>query len=145
MTVPTEISPSASSPATVRRRRPNPLPVPVVPPSPGPGTADAEGAALRTATPLARVLSTPLMVGLASATYNPRSDEQVGKVPDPADLCKFARVADIEQHLLGARIREAYRSVDHKHRPRWSAENPGGTSDDGSTGRSPSAGRMGSS
>lgn len=79
-------------------------------------------AALRTDRPLAQVLSTPLMVGLASAIYNPRSGEHADDVPDPADLCKFASTEDIEQHLLGARIRAAYRAVDHKHRPRWPAK-----------------------
>jgi hypothetical protein len=79
-------------------------------------------AALHAGGPLAEVLSTPLMVALASAIYNPRPGDHVGAVPHPADLCAFSRKEDIEDHLLQAIIRAAYRAPRDKHRPKW----PGG-------------------
>jgi NACHT domain len=79
-------------------------------------------AALNAGGPLAEVLSTPLMVALASAIYNPRPGDHVGVVPHPADLRAFSRKEDIEHHLLEAIIRAAYRAPRGKHRPKW----PGG-------------------
>jgi GTPase SAR1 family protein len=73
---------------------------------------------------LARVLSNPLMVGLARVIYNPRPDEQTYCLPDPAELCAFSSKESIEGHLLDAFIPAAYRptggrgSAPHE----WNAE-----------------------
>jgi len=44
-------------------------------------------AVLGTEAPAAQALSTPLMVGLARAIYNPRPGELAGTLRDPAELC----------------------------------------------------------
>jgi hypothetical protein len=78
---------------------------------------------LRMPTPLAHSLSSPLMVGLARAIYNPRPGESTAKLADPAELCTLPDTAAIEDHLLGAFIPAAYRSYVRQSRGRdWSAE-----------------------
>lgn len=66
---------------------------------------------LGTDAPAGRALTTPLMVGLARAIYNPRPDESPGKLREPAELCSPAltdRTA-VESLLFDAFIRAAYR------------------------------------
>lgn len=65
---------------------------------------------LRMPTPLARTLSSPLMVGLARAIYNPRPGESAVTLPDPVELCTLPDTVAIEAHLLSAFIPAAYRS-----------------------------------
>lgn len=74
--------------------------------------------ALGGGTPVAEALTTPLMVGLARAIYNPRPDELRSELRDPAELCDPAlsdRVA-VEAHLLEAFIPACYRAAE-----RWTA------------------------
>jgi hypothetical protein len=82
--------------------------------------ADEEGPASRerwqpvisqlgTSSPVAEVLSRPLMASLARAIYDPRPPEYVGKPPDPAELCALPNRKAIEQHLFDAYILTAYR------------------------------------
>ena len=74
--------------------------------------------ALGGGTPVAEALTTPLMVGLARAIYNPRPDELLTGLRDPAELCDPAlsdRVA-VEAHLLEAFIPACYRAAE-----RWTA------------------------
>ena len=95
-------------------------------------TADAPGPASRarwepvlkllgTKTPIGKALSTPLMVGLACATYNPRPGEQGTTLRDPAELCTSAvpDQAAVESRLFDAFIPAAYR---WPTRRRWTAE-----------------------
>jgi hypothetical protein len=67
-------------------------------------------AVLGTRAPAGQVLSTPLMVGLARAIYNPRPDEFAGTARDPAELCGFADRAAVEEHLFDQFIPAAYRA-----------------------------------
>jgi hypothetical protein len=63
-------------------------------------------AVLGTQAPAGQALSTPLMVGLARAIYNPRPGELAGTMPDPAELRSFA-----------ARIGEGFRAEVNTPRP----------------------------
>ena len=69
-------------------------------------------ALLGTAAPAGQALRTPLMVGLACAIYNPRPDELVGALRDPAELCSPALTdqAAVESLQFDAFIPAAYRS-----------------------------------
>jgi hypothetical protein len=66
---------------------------------------------LGTAAPVGQVLTTPLMLGLARAIYNPRPGEYARELPDPAMLCSpvMANSTAIASHLLDAYIPAAYR------------------------------------
>ena len=66
---------------------------------------------LGTRAPLAEVLSTPLMAGLARIIYNPRPGERTGTLRDPAELAMLREPAAIEEHLLDAFIPAAYRQA----------------------------------
>ena len=69
-------------------------------------------AVLGTEAPAGQALSTPLMVGLARAIYNPRPGELTGALRDPAELCSPA-LADrsaVESLLFDAFIPAAYRN-----------------------------------
>ena len=66
---------------------------------------------LGTAAPLAQVLSTPLMAGLARIIYNPRPGERTGTLRDPGELNALSDTATIEGHLLDAFISAAYRPI----------------------------------
>ncbi|MDH6583496.1 hypothetical protein M2161_002602 [Streptomyces sp. SAI-133] len=65
--------------------------------------------ALRTDTPVARALSSPLMVSLARTAYNPRPDEGHTVLPDPAGLVWLRDRTAVEHHLLDAFLDAAYR------------------------------------
>lgn len=69
-------------------------------------------AVLGTAAPAGQALSSPLMVGLARAIYNPRPGELVGELRGPAELCDqdLADRAAVERLLFDAFIPAAYRS-----------------------------------
>ena len=76
---------------------------------------------LGTEAPAAQALTTPLMVGLARAIYNPRPGELAGNLRSPAELCGPA-VADrpmVESLLFDAFIPAAYR---HDPDGRWKAQ-----------------------
>jgi hypothetical protein len=78
-------------------------------------------AVLGTQAPAGQALSTPLMVGLARAIYNPRPGELAGTLRDPAELC-IPRLADrsaIESVLFDAFIPAAYR---HDPGARWKSK-----------------------
>jgi hypothetical protein len=66
---------------------------------------------LGTEAPAGQALSTPLMVGLARAIYNPRPGELAGALRDPAELCDpaLAKRATVESLLFDAFIPAAYR------------------------------------
>jgi hypothetical protein len=70
-------------------------------------------AVLGTKTPAGQTLSTPLMVSLARAIYNPRPGEVAGALHDPAELCDpaLANRAAVESMLFDAFIPAAYRHV----------------------------------
>ncbi|MDQ1040985.1 hypothetical protein QFZ75_007401 [Streptomyces sp. V3I8] len=77
--------------------------------------------ALGTDAPVARALTSPLMVSLARSVYNPRPDEEDGRLPDPAELLRRPTRAAVEHHLLGAFVQAAYRP--RPSRPcRWTAD-----------------------
>jgi hypothetical protein len=68
--------------------------------------------ALDTGAPVAQALTTPLLVGLARTVYNPRPGEQLGALPDPAELrdtTRFPTPVAIQAHLFDAFIPAAYR------------------------------------
>ena len=75
---------------------------------------------LGTPAPVAQALTTPLMVGLARAIYNPRPGEMARAVPDPAELCSpaFRDRAAVESFLFGAFIPAVYHASTHA---RWGA------------------------
>ncbi|MEU6375557.1 NACHT domain-containing protein [Streptomyces sp. NPDC046909] len=79
---------------------------------------------LGTDAPVARALTTPLMLFLARTVYNPRPGEGAGGLPDPADLCDRARFPDptaVRTHLFDAYVPAAYRP--HPSHPcRWTPE-----------------------
>jgi hypothetical protein len=67
---------------------------------------------LGTSAAVAQALTTPLLVGLARTVYNPRPDEHIGALPDPAELCdrtRFPSRVAIQEHLFDAFIPAAYR------------------------------------
>ncbi|MES5822421.1 NACHT domain-containing protein [Streptomyces sp. RG80] len=93
--------------------------------------------ALSTRAPVARALTSPLMVSLARVVYNPRpgegagpppgpahgarSDESAGQLPDPADLLRCPTRDAVAAHLFEAFVDAAYRP--HPRRPcRWTAD-----------------------
>ena len=81
--------------------------------APGPAARarwDPVLAALGTQAPAGQALTTPLMVGLARAIYNPRPGELAGTIRDPAELCRFADRAAVEAHLFDQFIPAAYRA-----------------------------------
>jgi hypothetical protein len=73
--------------------------------------------------PVARVLSNPLMVSLASAIYNPSPSEVTDSGPgEPDDLSKLAGEEAIQRRLFDGFIRAAYRTRRADRRSRgWSA------------------------
>lgn len=77
---------------------------------------------LGTPTPVGQALTTPLMVVLARAIYNPRPGERLGDLRDPAELCSpaLADRAAVERYLFDAFIPSAYRL---RISGRWTAEN----------------------
>ena len=79
---------------------------------------------LGTGAPVAMTFRTPLMVGLARTIYNPRPDEPVALLPDPAELCdrgRFVNRIAIERHLFDAFIPAAYRRHPGMANCRWTA------------------------
>jgi hypothetical protein len=75
--------------------------------------------ALRQDTPVGQALTTPLMAGLARTIYNPRADEFVKDLRDPAELCapELADRNAVEAHLFRAFISACYRAM-----PGWTAQ-----------------------
>ncbi|MEV6551154.1 NACHT domain-containing protein [Streptomyces sp. NPDC051597] len=72
-------------------------------------------------TPVARALTSPLMVSLARFVYNPRPGERHERLPDPGELLRLESRTAVEHHLLDAFVDAAYRP--HTRRPaRWSAD-----------------------
>jgi len=63
---------------------------------------------LGNATPLARVLSSPLMASMARDIYNPRPGDPIPAQPDPAELCGLADESAITERLLDAFVPAAY-------------------------------------
>ena len=74
---------------------------------------------LDTMTPLGKALSTPLMVGLARAIYNPRPGELAGTLRNPAELWDAVDQEAVESLLFDAFILAAYR---HDPASRWKAQ-----------------------
>ncbi|MEG3629280.1 NACHT domain-containing protein [Streptomyces poriticola] len=82
---------------------------------------DPVTAVLGTDAPVARALTSPLMVSLARTVYNPRPDEGHRRLPDPAGLLRLPTRAAVEHHLLAAFLGAAYRP--RTGRPgRWTAD-----------------------
>ncbi|MER6998147.1 NACHT domain-containing protein [Streptomyces sp. NPDC000410] len=79
---------------------------------------------LGTDAPVARALTTPLMLFLARTVYNPRPGEHTAVLPTPEDLCdpgRFPDPAAVRTHLFDAFVPAAYRP--HPRYPcRWSAQ-----------------------
>ena len=77
--------------------------------------------ALGTEAPVGQALTTPLMVGLARAMYNPRPGELAATFRDPAELCSptLADRIAVESLLFDAFIPAAYR---HNLDGRWKAQ-----------------------
>ncbi|MGW7074798.1 NACHT domain-containing protein [Streptomyces sp. NPDC054866] len=79
---------------------------------------------LGTNAPVARALTTPLMLFLARTVYNPRPGEHDTVLPTPADLCDLTRFPDtavLRAHLFDAFVPAAYRP--HPRYPcRWSPQ-----------------------
>ncbi len=69
-------------------------------------------ASLNSDTPVGQALTTPLMVGLARATYNVRAGSETEPAADPAELCDPAMrdKQAVQQHLFDAFVSAAYRS-----------------------------------
>jgi hypothetical protein len=80
-------------------------------------------ACLKAETPVAKVLSNPLMLSLARTIYSPEPGDLTRSAPDPAELCILADEVDIEARLLSAFVPAAYRNSGQKPgRPRtWTA------------------------
>jgi hypothetical protein len=76
---------------------------------------------LGTESPVGQALTTPLMVGLARAIYNPRPGELTETLPDPADLCSsdLTDQTAVESLLFDAFVPAAYR---HNLSGRWTAK-----------------------
>jgi NACHT domain len=74
-------------------------------------------AALGTQAPISQVLTSPLMVGLAAAIYNPRPGERSSALRDPAELCSpaFYSQGEVESFLYDAFIPSMYRSDTRGH------------------------------
>jgi hypothetical protein len=73
--------------------------------------------------PVVQALSTPLALGLARVIYNPRQNERMKSLPDPAELCdtrRFPSRKDVEKHLFDSAVPAAYRSGPD-HSSRWTA------------------------
>jgi hypothetical protein len=66
---------------------------------------------LGTEAPVSQALTTPLMVSLARAIYDPRPGESASNLPDPGELCSpaLADRAAVESLLFGAFVPAAYR------------------------------------
>ena len=62
--------------------------------------------------PLAAALSSPLLLTLARVIYNTRPGESGGPAPDPAELRSLPDRAAIEDRLLSAFVKAAYRNPD---------------------------------
>ena len=62
--------------------------------------------------PLAAALSSPLLLTLARVIYNTRPGESGGPAPDPAELRSLPDRAAIEDRLLSAFVKAAYRNAD---------------------------------
>ena len=77
-------------------------------------------AVLGTEVPAAQALSTPLMVGLARAIYNPRPGELAGTLRDPAELCNPALP---DQKAVESLLFDAFIPAAYSHNPggRWKA------------------------
>lgn len=79
---------------------------------------------LDTEAPVARALTTPLMLFLARTVYNPRPGERDTALPIPADLCdedRFPVPEAVRTHLFDAYVPAAYRP--HPRYPsRWTAQ-----------------------
>lgn len=75
-------------------------------------------AVLGTDAPVARALTSPLMVSLARTVYNPRPGEGGTRLPDPGGLLRCPTRTAVEHHLLDSFVDAAYRP--HPGRPcRW--------------------------
>jgi len=70
-------------------------------------------AMLGTEAPVGQALSTPLMVSLARAIYNPRPGELAASVPNPEELCNpdLSEREAVESRLFDAFIPAAYRQA----------------------------------
>ena len=77
---------------------------------------------LGTQAPAGQALTTPLMVALARAIYNPRPGEAATAVPDPAELCRLPSREAVEAHLFDGFIPAAYRP---SAEGRWTAGQAG--------------------
>lgn len=78
-------------------------------------------ALLGTDAPVSQALSTPLMVSLARAIYNPRPGELIQDLRDPVELCGLPNQSAVSSHLLDAFIPAAYRISPGPGKLRWSA------------------------
>ena len=92
--------------------------------APGPSARarwDPVLATLGTRAPVAQVLRTPLMVGLARAIYSPRPGELTGSLHDPAELLSpdLRSRAAVESLLFDAFVPAVYRQ--DSSRRRWTA------------------------
>lgn len=79
------------------------------------------------ASTVAEALSTPLMVSLARAVYDPRPDERQGAsmLKPPSELCDIGesgKAEDVEAHLFRAFIPAAYRPREDASKNRWDTE-----------------------
>ena len=81
-------------------------------------------AVLGTEAPAGQALSTPLMVGLARAIYNPRPGEQAGELRKPEELCgpEATDRKAVESLLFDAFIPAAYRNAHAGQRKAQDAE-----------------------
>ena len=66
-------------------------------------------AELGTGTPVGRAITAPLMVARARSIYNPREGEYAARLPEPAELCRLTSQEAVEEHLMDAFDRAAYR------------------------------------
>jgi NACHT domain len=82
---------------------------------------------LGTSAPVAEALGSPLMVGLAHAVYDSRSDESTAAEPlkPPAELCNVAVFPTrdaVEEHLFRAFVPAAYRPRKDARKNRWNEQ-----------------------